>query len=362
MLDARRWPAPQPDGTLPRSGASALDSLDGLRSKVAFLSRPESYPERPASVEVVQTHMSCVFLTERHAYKLKKPVRFEFLDFSTLAARRASCEEELRLNRRLAPGVYLDVVPLALGDDGYLALGGDGEVVEWLVRMRRLPARSMLDRAIREQRVTPEDVRRFTRVLADFYRRAEPVAVDPLAYRRGYASGIAACRRELSVPDYGLPPAAAATALQEALERLAPCLERRASERRLVEAHGDLRPEHVCLAPEPLFIDCLEFNRDWRILDPADELSYLAMECEHAGAPWIGDVVLEEYREATGDDPAAPLLAFYRAYRAFVRAKLAAWHLRDRLEPAEQGRWIGRAQRYLELAVRCPGARAAATP
>jgi aminoglycoside phosphotransferase family enzyme len=124
------------------------------------------------------------------------------------------------------------------------------------------------------------------------------------------------------------------------------------SQGRIVEGHGDLRPEHVCLGPEPLFIDCLEFNRDWRVLDPADELAYLAMECEHAGAPWIGEVVFETYREATGDNPPLPLVRFYKAYRATVRAKLSAWHLKDHPDPADQGKWIARAQRYLELAGR----------
>ena len=136
----------------------ARDSALTLREKVAHLSRPESYPEETAAVEVVQTHMSCVFLTDRHAWKLKKPVRHDFLDFSTLEARRADCEEELRLNRRLARDVYLEIVPLTFTSDGALRLGGDGEVMEWLVKMRRLPAQLMLDHAIRHGNVARHDV------------------------------------------------------------------------------------------------------------------------------------------------------------------------------------------------------------
>lgn len=327
----------------------------GLRAKVAFLSDPASYPERPAAVEVVETHMSCVFLTDRHAYKLKKPVRHAFLDFTTLEARRADCEEELRLNRRLARDVYLDVVPLARTRKGGLALGGDGEVVDWLVRMRRLPARLMLDRALREGSVTREDVRRFTRVLAAFFRHAPRAAIGPEDYRERFRADILENRRALEDPEYGLSPeriASVSAGLLGVVEREAARFDRRVAERRIVEGHGDLRPEHVCLEPEPLFIDCLEFDERWRMLDPADELSYLAMECERVGASWIGEVVLDTYREASGDDPPAALLAFYAGFRALVRAKLAAWHLRDHLGPAEEGQWVARARRYLELADR----------
>ncbi|OGA25173.1 MAG: hypothetical protein A3I02_08760 [Betaproteobacteria bacterium RIFCSPLOWO2_02_FULL_67_26] len=324
-----------------------------LRGKVSFLSRPESYPEHPTAVEVVQTHMSCVFLTDSHAYKLKKPVRYDYLDFSTLAARRADCEEELRLNRRLARDVYLGIVPLTVAPGGGVRLGGDGEVVEWLLMMRRLPRRSMLDQAIRDGRVARDDVRRFAQVLADFYRRADPVAMDAARYRRRFEDGIRANQRALSAPEYGMPRELlqAVTAGQlAALARQAASLERRVAERRIVEGHGDLRPEHVCLGPEPLFIDCLEFNREWRLVDPADELAYLGMECEYAGAAWIGEAAFETYRQATGDGPPDALVRFYKSCRAGVRAKLSAWHLADHPDPADQGKWTARALRYLELA------------
>ena len=333
----------------------ARDGAPTLREKVAHLSRPESYPEKPAMVEVVQTHMSCVFLTDRHAWKLKKPVRHDFLDFSTLEARRADCEEELRLNRRLARDVYLEIVPLAVTPEGAMRVGGDGVVVEWLVKMRRLPGQLMLDHAIRHGTVTRHDVRRFVLVLADFYRRAEPVALDAAQYRQRLERDIHANHLGLSAPGYSMPldRVQSITARQLAvLEREASSLDRRVTHGKILEGHGDLRPEHICLGPEPLFIDCLEFNRDWRVLDPADELAYLSMECEYAGAPWIGEVVFETYQEATRDDPPAALVRFYKAYRACVRAKLSAWHLKDHPDLADQGKWIARAQRYLELADR----------
>lgn len=326
-----------------------------LQAKVAFLSRAESYAERPPAIEVVQTHMSFVFLTDRYAYKLKKPVRYEFLDFSTLEARRADCLEELRLNRRLAGDVYLDVVPLTRSPDGRLQLGGERETVDYVVKMRRLPREQMLDHALREGRASREDVRRFMRVLIGFYASAEAVAMSAAQYRRRFEHDILDTHRELAPPDYSLDRTLvdSVTSGQLAfLERRGALLDRRPADRRIVEGHGDLRPEHICLGPEPRVIDCLEFNRQWRLVDPADEIAYLAMECEYAGADWVGETAFETYREHARDDPAAGLVRFYKSCRASLRAKLSVWHLRDHPEPAERADWIERARRYLKLAAR----------
>src|SRR5690606_15445372 len=145
--------------------------------KVEFLRRPDTYPEAPASVQAIETHMAWVFLTDTLVYKMRKPVRLPFLDMSSLERRRRCTEDSLRLNRRLAPTVYLDVVPLVLADDGRLRLGGPGRVVEWLEKMQRLPEEKMLDVAIRQGTVTTGDVERAIRVLARFYRDAPPERV-----------------------------------------------------------------------------------------------------------------------------------------------------------------------------------------
>ncbi|HEX8011040.1 MAG TPA: hypothetical protein VF814_08910 [Casimicrobiaceae bacterium] len=324
----------------------------GLGVKVAFLSRPQSYAEPTAQVEAIETHMSWVFLTDRHAWKLKKPGRSRYLDFSTTAARRGDCGEELRLNGRLSDDVYLDVVPLSLDAGDRLELGMDGRVVDWLVKMRRLPAARMLDRLIRAGSATTADVRRVVTRLARFYREAAPVALTAAAYRNQFADGIAENRRELSRPAYALPASLIDTvgARQQAfLDRRSELLDARVHAARIVEAHGDLRPEHICLEAEPQIIDCLEFSRELRTLDPADELAFLALECERLGASPFAAAIFEEYTEQTGDAPDAALLAFYRSYRACVRAKIAIWHLND-LAPREPSRWVAYAQDYLELA------------
>jgi len=338
-----------------RSDNAPLAPAASLDAKLAVLRRGDTYPHAAERIDAVETHMSWVFLAGEFVYKLKKPVRYDFLDFSTPEARRRDCEEEVRLNRRLAPEVYLGVIPLSLVPGGGLRLGDEGEPVDWLVRMRRLPERLMLDRAIRAGTVTAGDIRRCLAVLAAFYRRCDPMPMDAAQYRQRFVAGVHATHRDLAAPEYRLPAnvvQAVASAQLAFLERHACLFDRRVEERRIVEGHGDLRPEHVCLCAPPVFIDCLEFNREWRLVDPADELAYLALECEHAGAVSIAEAVLVAYREATEDDPPEPLIRFYKAYRASLRAKLAAWHLQDHPDEPARQKWEDHARRYLELARR----------
>ena len=153
-----------------------------LDTKLAALHQPSAYPGPPPTVEAIETHMSWVFLTPQTAYKLKKPVRYDHLDFSTLEARRFYCLEELRLNRHLAGSVYVDAVALALDTDGALRIGGQGQVVDWLVRMHRLPAPLMLDRMLENGTATSAHLRSVAKLLADFYRGLAPVDIGPARY------------------------------------------------------------------------------------------------------------------------------------------------------------------------------------
>jgi aminoglycoside phosphotransferase family enzyme len=213
----------------------------------------------------------------------------------------------------------------------------------------------MLDRAIQERRVGEQDIVRVSHVLARFYAMADRVALTRAEYRDRLRCSIGENHGYLSRADYQLNPGLLAAIREKQLEfvdRQASVLDARIDADQIVEGHGDLRPEHVCLAAEPIFIDCLEFNRDLRIADPADELAYLAMECEFAGAPEIRHTLLATYCNITGDAIPEALIEFYQAYRAVLRARLAAFHLEDHLTEAERVRWLGRAREYLRVAER----------
>lgn len=349
--------------------------------KVAFLSRRAAYPGEAGrgEVEVVETRASFVFLCGERVWKLKKPVCRPPLDLSTLERRRWNAEEELRLNRRLAPEVYLGLEPLVERADGGLALGGAGRVVDWLVVMRRLPAARTLERTILAGRVSDADLVRLGELLADFHGRAAPAEVTPEEHHARLVEGVQEdlrllLRAELESPRAaacggagfegvglggagfrGMGRAAAERLGTELLAALAAGRRRfqaRVEAGRVIEGHGDLRPEHVYLVrPRPLVIDCLEFSRPLRELDPADELAYLGLECERLGAPGVGARVLEVYRAARQGDPPAWLVAFYRRYRALRRARLALSHLED-ADPRDPQRWRARCAEYLALAGR----------
>ncbi len=316
---------------------------------VAALHRPASYPGAVARVEAIETHMSWVFLTEEHAYKLKKPIRTAHLDHSTVAKRRVACQTELALNRRLAETVYLAVVPVVRTSDG-VRVDGTGTPVDWLVKMRRLPGECMLDAKIAGDDVAPGAVDALAATLSDFYRHAEPAGCDGAAHYDRYATDIRAKRASLTKPYYGLEARDidAATGAQQAwLASHRSVLEARGS--RVVDAHGDLRPEHICLTREPVIIDCLEFDRSLRLLDPVSELSFLALECERLGARWIGDALLDGYAGRTGDEPADALVPFYKSYHALVRAAVAVWHIDDQVIDNE-AHWRAKAAAYLQRA------------
>jgi aminoglycoside phosphotransferase family enzyme len=336
------------------SASWSWDSWSALAEKVEFLRRPESYSEATTGVEAVETHMSWVFLTDEHAYKLKKPIRFELLNLLTLEDRRRNCDAELRCNRRLAPDVYLAVVPLGLDEKGRLALGSTEKVVDWLVKMRRLPSRRMLDYLISRGEVQRVDVVSVAERLAAFYRRAPRAHIEAKEYRARFIRDIAEIVREVSalspIPKSRI--AGVSEKLLRFVEHRADLLEERVREGKVVEAHGDLRPEHVCLLPQPVIIDCLEFEPLLRVLDPADELSFLSLECELLGGPaFIEELLFELYSDRMGDPLPRALVGFYKAFRAFLRAKMAIWHLKDQ-DVKNTEKWTSKSERYLEAAER----------
>jgi len=323
-----------------------------LADKVEYLSGPRAYAPQAREVTLRETHMSWVFLAGDRAYKLKKPVRLSYLDFSTLARRETACRAELRLNRRLAPDVYLAVVPLTLSDTG-LSIAGDGCVVEWLVVMRRLDDRAMLDRAILERRVETWQIDRLVATLVQFYRRAEPAFMSPLAHVIAWQRSLALNRSVLLDPQLGVPAGLIRRidrAQRQFLVRRRSLLFDRVRSRRIVDGHGDLRPEHIALGATTRIIDCLEFNVSLRIVDPFDEVAYLSLECERLGNRWVGRYIRRRIAAALRDGTSDELLAFYRCYRATLRARLAIVHL---LEPSPRTpqKWPALARDYLRLAL-----------
>jgi aminoglycoside phosphotransferase family enzyme len=327
--------------------ATHQDDTPGIAAKLGFLRTRVGQP-----VQTMETHMSWLVLGPERVLKLKKPVRYPFLDFSTLALREANAREELRLNRRLAPWVYLGL--LALQWDGHdfclvpeERLPASGRTIDWLVSMQRLPNERMLDRMLGTGQATPADIDALAAVLVPFYRHAPRVDITAEEYFSRLRRERAIDRDVLLNPRFELPGAATTLdRLDAALATHEVEIADRVRAHRLVEGHGDLRPEHVCLLDPPVVIDCLEFNAGMRQVDPFEELVFLGLECEMLGAPWVAERLVERCAEALDDRPSATVLQLYVAQRALRRARLALAHL---LEPAPRTpeKWLLLAQRYV---------------
>jgi aminoglycoside phosphotransferase family enzyme len=458
LNNTRGRTSPAAGAAPPRQDRPSEPTLD---DKLRFLRQALSDPATGAPPEALETHMSWVFLTRDRALKLKKPVRHDRLDFTTLAAREFDCREELRLNARLAPGIYLGLMALQQDGGGRLALRpepqgersqgdmrqGDmpqgnvprgavpqrdmpqgnapqepeasrpesarhatpsrplARTVDWLVLMRRLPHERLLPQLIAAGRVETPQIDALARVLTRFFRFAAPAPLTPQDYLARLRHERATDRAVLTgepvaqglAPDQGpgrdqragggmhmtpsvasasglhrldpavLPPGAARVLdrLDAALTRHAALLGSRAAG--LVEGHGDLRPEHVCLLDPPVVIDCLEFSVALRQTDPIDELAFLAMECGllaertperpacSADPRWldprsIGPHLISACTAALGEALPPALMPLYTACRALLRARLILAHLLDP-QPRTPGKWPPLARRYVAVAV-----------
>lgn len=348
-----------------RSGPDFGPPRNELAAKLAFLRASNVFD---GVREIIETHMSWVFLTEQRAFKLKKPVHLPFVDFRTIERRRETCQNELRLGRRLAASVYEAVVPLVATPAGLLIgtarelasdrstapggteRGGAGEIVDWLVVMRRLPRDRMLPQMLARGEASGTHADALGELLARFYRSATRTSWDAVEYRVRLREQVVSVGGELV--ERGASRATVGRIVHDELtsiEREAAALVARIAGGHVIDAHGDLRPEHVCLETPPVVIDPLEFDDGLRMLDAASELAFFALECERLGASWFAERVLARYVECSGDCVPPPLFALYRGQHALTRAVIALRHVDD-VEPDEQPRWRSKADDYLARA------------
>lgn len=327
-------------------------SAPSLAEKIAFLTNPAAYGEGVCAVSWKETHMSLVFLAGDRVFKLKKPVRFAYLDFSTLARREAACRAELKLNRRLAGGVYEKVVPLVWTPRGF-SIEGEGETADWLVVMRRLDENWTLERLILDRRLTAQDLDRLVTTLTQFYRHADRVHLIPAQHLANWHRNLYDNRRVLFGPSQPLPLGLMRKidSAQRRFLREKPELLCARAHGHIVDGHGDLRPEHIWLDRPILIIDCIEFNAKLRAVDPLDELAYLSVECDRLGGSWAAAHLRRRFLQRWGDGASEALFCFYRCYRATLRARLSIAHLAEP-SPRTPEKWLPLAREYLEIATK----------
>lgn len=296
---------------------------------VEALLEPSRYPHPVKRCELIETHISWVILAGEYAYKLKKPLDLGFLDFSTLERRRHCCEEELRLNRRLAPSIYLDCIAIT-GTPQQPLFAGTGPVIEYAVKMRRFDQQAQLDRMLAAGELGRDHIDAFARLAADFHLQAE-VAGEQSPY--GSPEQIWQPMEENFIQIVACEPSAAQRRQLDDLQcwsegqwrRLAPLLARRKAEGRVRECHGDMHLANLAwVEGGPIAFDGIEFNPALRWIDIINDVAFLVMDLQARDCPALAQRFLNRYLELGGDYEALELLPFYKVYRALVRAKVAA--------------------------------------
>jgi len=327
---------------------------------VKALSDPAFYPHPVEKVQFLQTHISSVFLTGEYVYKLKKPVNFGFLDFSTIELREHYCRAEVELNSRLAPSVYLRAAPITLDGDR-LVLEGQGEIIDWVVVMRELEERLLGSEVLARGELSAAHMDSLVEVLVPFYRDAatgegidqygtvEAVKFNTdenFSQTKDYSGKLLSNDRYKHIRRW----------TNTFYEDNSDLFERRIAEGRIRESHGDLHLGNVFLEDPPIIFDCIEFNERFRCGDVAVDLAFMAMDLDFNGRPDLSEHFVDRYVEASGDTDLVRLLDFYKCYRAYVRGKIACFTSSDpALDNGARRAQRNLARRYFGLAYQYAG-------
>jgi aminoglycoside phosphotransferase family enzyme len=321
------------------------------------LLNPEIYPDRPKEVKLLETHISLVFLTGNHVYKVKKPVDFGFLDFTSLEKRKHYCEQEVKLNRRLSPAIYLGVIRITQEKER-IGLEGRGEAIEYAVKMKQIPEEYLMDKLLEKKRVTPEMIKSVSEKLAHFYSTAETNDFiksfgRPERVKQDTDENFDQTEKYIGVAIEKEVYEFIKNRTNHFFEAKKEVFHQRISSGKIRDCHGDLRLEHIFWGEEISIFDCIEFNERFRYTDVAADIGFLGMDLDYHDREDLGRHLIGSYIEKSGDREIQNILEFYKCYRAYVRGKVESFRLDDPGIPEEEkARALRRAKKYFSLAHR----------
>jgi aminoglycoside phosphotransferase family enzyme len=321
---------------------------------VEALMKPEAYDEDPGHIELVQTHISFVFLTQNFVYKVKKAVNLGFLDFTTLEKRRFFCEKELELNRRLCGDMYLEVVPI--NRSKVIKIKGEGETVEYAVKMKRIPQEKMLSSLLEENKVDEKLVGRIAKIIADFHSKAETnkrisefgsLAIIETNWKENFEQTEEFVGKSISLKDFKQIQ----ERVEDFLKRNTSLFEKRIADGRVRDCHGDIHSGNIFVADRVYIFDAIEFNERFRYSDVASDVAFLAMDLDFKERTDLSNFFIENYVKYSGDRELTKLLPFYKCYRAYVRGKVVSFKLKDpNVSVKEKKAAMKEAKAYFKLA------------
>ena len=327
-----------------------------MKQIIEDLKNPDALPEKTAKVDVVQTHISVVFVADSFVYKIKKPVDFGFLDFSTLEKRKHYCHQEVTLNRRLARDLYVDVLPVSLVMGKYTLIGQSGEPVEYAVKMKRIPDDRLMKSLFEAGKVTPEHLVEIAKVLSEFHsgaRTSSEIAqyAEPEKFKINTDENFQQVQGHcgLTISKQQFRDIQAYT--NDFYKTHRNLFFKRIDDGRIRDCHGDLHMEHVCLMTGLPIIDCIEFNERFRYSDAIADIAFLLMDLEFHGGMDDARVLWNHYKDLSKEAHVDHLLKFYKVYRAFVRGKVNGFQIDDpAIGDGEKAEAIRRAKSYFNLA------------
>jgi hypothetical protein len=321
---------------------------------VEALMNPEAYDEEPGKIELTQTHISFVFLTRNFVYKVKKAVDLGFLDFTTLEKRRFFCEKELQINRRLCEGMYLEVVPI--NRSNVIKIKGEGETVEYAVKMERIPQEKMMSRLLEKNKVDGKLIDEIAKIIAEFHAKAETnmrisefgsLAIIETNWKENFDQTLEFVGKILSMEDFKLIH----ERIEDFMKKNVRLFEKRITEGRVRDCHGDIHSGNIFVVDRIYIFDAIEFNERFRYSDVASDIAFLAMDLEFKGRTDLSSFFVERYVEYSGDRELMKLIPFYKCYRAYVRGKVTSFKLKDpSVSSKEKNTAVKEAKAYFKLA------------
>lgn len=326
-----------------------------ISSLQKLLLNPEIYPDHPRAIKFIETHISLLFMTGNYVYKVKKPVDFGFLDFTSLEKRKFFCDQEVKLNRRLSPTIYLGVERITK-EGGQMVWGGSGELVEYAVKMKQIPEEFLMDKLIERRQVTSKMIERVSARLVQFYFTAETndrikSFAKPERVKQDTDENFKQTEKyiEVTIPRRVYEEVKNKT--DDFFRMKEKLFYQRIASNRIRDCHGDLRLEHIFWGDEISIFDCIEFNERFRYTDVAADIAFLAMDLDCHNREDLSEHLIRAYVGESGDFELMEVLDFYKCYRAYVRGKVESFRLDDPDIPEEEKKGaMERAQRYFGLA------------
>jgi len=306
--------------------------MQAQKPVVDALLSPEAYPENPGKIELLQTHISFVFLTKDYVYKVKKSVNFGFLDFSTLEKRRFFCEKELELNRRLCPDIYLEVVPINKSTG--FEINGAGETVEYALKMKRLPQEKIMTVLLKENKVDTKTIDALAKIIAQFHSKAQ-TSIEINEYgslkiiKTNWDENFAQTKKYINQTIPNLDYQFIQTRVNGFIEGNRLLFENRVKNDKIRDCHGDLHSGNIFITDQICIFDAIEFNDRFRYSDVASDVAFLAMDLDFQKRPDLSVYFIERYMVYSDDLQLTKLLPFYKCYRAYVRGKVISFKLDD---------------------------------